>query len=113
MILFAVIFPFAIGILVWFVFRSGKSDLGKRFASACVILAAAVELAAVLVPLIQNLNGATFETVSLAGVGGQGLHFLYTGFRGSFAVLTAFAWFVTFLFSKEYMKNDTHLIRYD
>ena len=113
MILFAVIFPFAIGILVWFVFRSGKSDPGKRFAAVCVILAAAVELAAVLVPLIQNLNGATFETVSLAGVGGQGLHFLYTGFRGSFAVLTAFAWFVTFLFSKEYMKNDTHVIRYD
>ena len=41
MILFAVIFPFAIGILVWFVFRSGKSDPGKRFAAVCVILAAA------------------------------------------------------------------------
>lgn len=113
MILFAVIFPFVMGTLLWFVFHNRKSNQGTSIPAVCVILVAAVELAAVLVPLIRNLNGETFVTVTLAGVGGQGLHFLYTGFRGSFAVLTAFAWFVTFLFSKEYMKNDTHVIRYD
>ena len=100
MILFAVIFPFVIGMLLWFVFRSRKPAQGTGIPAVCVILAAAVELAVVLVLLIRNLNGETFGMVTLAGVGGQGLHFLYTGFRGSFAVLTAFSWFVTLLFSK-------------
>ena len=78
-----------------------------------MILAGAVELAAALNLMVGDLRGIPVNIVDIAGVGGLGLHFMYSGFRGIFGVLTAFAWFVTALFSYEYMKNDTNVIKYD
>ncbi len=110
-IIFAVLFPFAAAVLCWFLFRNrkGKNDI----AAVTMLLVSAVETAAVTVPLLKNITGTQFDMVTIAGVGGLGLHFMYSGFRGVFGVLTALAWFVTFLFSKEYMADDEKVVRYD
>ncbi len=110
-IIFAVLFPFAAAVLCWFLFRNrkGKNDI----AAVTMLLVSAVETAAVTVPLLKNITGTQFDIVTIAGVGGLGLHFMYSGFRGVFGVLTALAWFVTFLFSKEYMADDEKVVRYD
>ena len=78
-----------------------------------MILAGVVELAAALNLMFCDLKGISIDVFDVSGVGGLGLHFMYSGFRGIFGVLTAFAWFVTSLFSYEYMKNDTNVIKYD
>lgn len=46
-------------------------------------------------------------------VGVCGLSFRYTGFGGVFGALSAAAWLVTGLFSREYMKDDAHAKRYN
>lgn len=112
-IIFAVIFPFIAAVLCWFLFHKKESDGKNDIPALAMILISIVEAVAVAYPLINNISGAELDMVTLAGVGGLGLHFLYTGFRGIFGMFTALAWFVTFLFSREYMKNDTNVIRYD
>ncbi len=81
-----------------------------------MLVISAVELAVVLCYLLCDwgfFGSGFFAAEIYVGVSGLGLHFIYTGFRGVFAVITAFAWFVTFLYAKEFMKNDTRVIRYD
>ncbi|MDE7185250.1 MAG: complex I subunit 5 family protein [Lachnospiraceae bacterium] len=110
-ILTAVLFPFLMYVIVGLVSKV-KSKEKKAFA-LMMILAGAVELVMTLYLMSCDLRGAEIGVFEVSGVGGLGLHFLYTGFRGIFGVLTAFAWFVTALFSYEYMKNDANVIRYD
>lgn len=107
----AVLFPFVMCVIVGLLSKV-KSKEKKAFA-LIMILAGAWELVLALYLLICDLRGIEIGVFEVSGVGGLGLHFLYTGFRGIFGVLTAFAWFVTALFSYEYMKNDTNVIRYD
>lgn len=107
----AVLFPFVMCAIVG-ILSKVKSKEKKAFA-LIMILAGAWELVLALYLLICDLRGIEIGVFEVSGVGGLGLHFLYTGFRGIFGVLTAFAWFVTALFSYEYMKNDTNIIRYD
>lgn len=110
-IVFAVLFPFAAAVLCWLLFRNQKGKNG--IAAVTMLLVSAVETVAVTLPLVENVTGTPFGMATLAGVGGLGLHFMYSGFRGVFGVLTALAWFVTFLFSKEYMADDEKVVRYD
>lgn len=110
-IIFAVIFPFLAAAVCWFLFH--KREFKNDIPAIVMILISIAEIGAAAYPLINNVMGLELDMVTVAGVGGLGLHFLYTGFRGIFGVLTALAWFVTFLFSKEYMKEDKHVIRYD
>ena len=107
----AVLFPFVMCVIVGLMSKV-KSKKKKTFA-LIMILAGAWELVLALYLLSCDLRGIGIGVFEVPGVGGLGLHFLYTGFRGIFGVLTAFAWFVTALFSYEYMKNDTNVIRYD
>ncbi len=107
----AVLFPFVMCVIVGLMSKV-KSKEKKTFA-LIMILAGAWELVLALYLLSCDLRGIGIGVFEVPGVGGLGLHFLYTGFRGIFGVLTAFAWFVTALFSYEYMKNDTNVIRYD
>ena len=107
----AVLYPFLMCAIVGLLSKV-KSKEKKTFA-LIMILAGALELAMALYLLSCDLRGIEIRVFEVSGVGGLGLHFLYTGFRGIFGVLTAFAWFVTALFSYEYMKNDTNVIRYD
>lgn len=78
-----------------------------------MILASTVELVMALNLMVCDLRGISIDVFDVSGVGGLGLHFMYSGFRGIFGVLTAFAWFVTSLFSYEYMRDDTNVIKYD
>lgn len=107
-----VLFPFVLCVVFWFVSRVKTREKKKAWA-LIMILASAVELLAALSLVICDLRGISVDVYDVFGVGGLGLHFMYSGFRGIFGALTAFAWFVTSLFSYEYMKNDTNIIRYD
>lgn len=107
-----VLFPFVLCVVFWFVSRVKTREKKKAWA-LIMILASAVELLAALSLVICDLRGIPVDVYDVPGVGGLGLHFMYSGFRGIFGALTAFAWFVTSLFSYEYMKNDTNIIRYD
>lgn len=106
-----VLFPFVMCAILWFVSRVKPKD--KKAFAWIMILAAAWELVSALNLMVSDLRGGLSGVFELSGVGGLGLHFMYSGFRGIFGVLTAFAWFVTALFSFEYMKDDTNVIRYD
>ncbi len=106
------LFPFVMCALVWFVSRVRAKDR-KKVCALIMILASVVELAAALNLMVCDLRGISVGVFEVPGVGGLGLHFMYSGFRGIFGVLTAFAWFVTALFSYDYMKNDTNVIKYD
>ena len=107
----AVFFPFVMCVVFWLICRS-KSK-GKKAAALIMIFATAVELIAALSLMYFDLRGMSSGICKVAGVGGLGLHFMYTGFRGVFGVVTAFAWFITALFSYTFMKDDTNVIRYD
>ena len=107
-----VLYPFVMCAFVWFVSRVRAKDR-KKVCALIMILASAVELAAAVNLVLCDLRGGVVGVCELPAVGGLGLHFMYSGFRGIFGVLTAFAWFVTALFSYEYMKNDANVIKYD
>ena len=114
--IFAVIFPLLAAFAVWLIFRNKRLDRDRSVLAIVMLVISAVELAVVLCYLLcyWGFFGSGFFAAEIyVGVSGLGLHFIYTGFRGVFAVITAFAWFVTFLYAKEFMKNDTRVIRYD
>lgn len=112
-IIFAVIFPFIAAVVCWFLFRGRESGGRYNIPAIVMILVSVTETGAVLYPLLCNITGIQLDMAAIEGAGGLGLHFLYTGFRGVFGMLTALAWFVTFLFSREYMQSDAKVIRYD
>ncbi len=107
-----VLFPFGICVVVWFMPRVKIKDK-KKTCALIMILASTVELVMALNLMVCDLRGISIDVFDVSGVGGLGLHFMYSGFRGIFGVLTAFAWFVTSLFSYEYMRDDTNVIKYD
>ncbi len=107
-----VIFPFVMCFWVWFVSRVKKKDK-KKLCAWILLLASAVEFVVALGMVLCDLRGFAMEATEVPGVGGLGLHFMYSGFRGILGVLTAFAWLVTSLFSFDYMKSDTNVIKYD
>ena len=82
-------FPIAAGVVIWFWFHNRQTQKDRDIAANSVIAVIAVELAAALVIYQGSI-----------------------GFRCFFSVFIIFAWLVTALFSKEYMKNDTNVIRY-
>ncbi len=113
-IIFAVIFPLIAGFFLWLLFRNKRSEGDRSSLSIAMNAVSVIELAAVVNLFVCDLSGVGFDRVWLGwGVGGLGLSFRYTGFRGIFGMQAAFAWFVTFLFAKQFMKNDTRVIRYD
>ena len=114
--IFAVIFPLLAAFAVWLIFRNKRLDRDRSVLAIVMLVISAVELAVVLCYLLCDwgfFGSGFFAAEIYVGVSGLGLHFIYTGFRGVFAVITACAWFVTFLYAKEFMKNDTRVIRYD
>jgi len=111
-----VLFPFVMCLIVWFVSRVKAKDKNrnKKFLAWVMVFVSAVELALALGLTVSDLTGGLQGSLfELPGVGGLGLGFMYSGFRGIFGVATAFAWLVTALFSFAYMKNDPNGRRYD
>lgn len=87
----------------------------KNIAAWSVIGISALELVLVLCLIINCFykKNAENDIITVAGTAGLGLNFMYSGFRAVFAILTAFAWLVTFMFSKDYMSKDNMVVRYD
>lgn len=112
-IYFAIFFPFIAALACWFMFHKKPEGSSSDVLSMVMILVGAAEVLAVAYPLVHDVMGDSLTLGRLDWAAGGGLYFRYSGFRGIFGELTALAWFVTFLFSREYMKNDTHVIRYD
>lgn len=118
---FAVFFPFVAAIVVWMlgrnsvVYENASSDKKVMNIPAYImIIISACEIIALMFMFFNHyINMAMLSKLSIGGVGGMSLNFCFTGFRAVFAILTAIAWFITFLFSKEYMENDVNVIRYD
>ena len=79
------LFPFVMCALVWFVSRVRAKDR-KKVCALIMILASAVELAAALNLMVCDLRGISVGVFEVPGVGGLGLHFMYSGFRGIFGV---------------------------
>lgn len=118
--IFTVFFPFVSAIVIWMlgrnsvVYENSSSDKKVMNIPAYImIIISTCELIALLFMLLNHINESMLSSLSLGGVGGLGLNFTFTGFRSVFAILTAFAWLVTFVYSKEFMKNDVNVIRYD
>lgn len=110
-VLNVVLFPFVMCMIFWFISWVRSKD--QKALVWIMILTSAAELVWALGLMISDLNGSSPGVTQLPDVGGLGLHFIYSGFRGIFGVLTAFAWFMTALFSHEYMRNDENIVRYD
>ena len=108
-----IIFPFIAGMILWMVFRNKSTDKSKSILAVSMIVISLIELAAAGYLVLCDVRGMTPELYHLTGVCGLGLHFRYTAFRGVLGVLSAAAWFVTFLFSIDYMKKDANILRYD
>ncbi len=74
--------------------------------------AASICVSAVTLVLALLLTGMTADAAA-GGILTGGLSFASDGFRSSYAVITAFMWLMTSLFSPEYFAHEQeHLIRY-
>ena len=95
MIFWIVFLPFVTAALSWLA-GCRKEEFRDWFVAA----AAGVELA-----LCLSLF-ASRQTLDIPYVVGSGLHFASDGFRTVYAVVTAFMWFFTCLFSREYFAHE-------
>lgn len=83
----------------------------KQMRDTMVKLLTIVEFLGTLM-LVLNLSGNSNLSASIPGVCGLGLHFTVDGFRGIYAVIAAFMWMMTSLFSSEYFKHYRNRNRY-
>lgn len=107
---YAVFFPFIAGIIIWLLFRNKNSDKDRSNLANIMI---GISVAELVMTGCRLFDSSPFAKTIISNVGGLGQGFSNFGFRTIFGVLTAFAWFVIFLFSKEYMKSDESVLRYD
>lgn len=112
-LIFTIIFLPLIAAFVIHIFL-GKEKT-KSAAAWSVIVVSAVELVLVIALIVTCYSsGVTADKIiTIAGTAGLGLNFTYSGFGVIFAVLTALAWLVTFMFAKDYMDKDKLVVRYD
>lgn len=113
LIIFATLFPFFAAFIIWLLFKERRSQSDRSVLSVIMIIVTFMELAAVSGLLIHDLTGTLRETIYISGIGGIGISFTYTGFQGILGVLTAFAWLVVSIYSREFMKTDIRAVRYD
>lgn len=116
-ITFVIIWPFAGAVLTWLLGAScgSKSDKIRNFSA---FLTVTLQLLSVSVLCLYSFReGQAFHTtmleglkvaqtvVSLAGFSGYGLSFAVDSFRVTYTLIAAFMWFVSTMFSFEYMKH--------
>ncbi|MCR4672630.1 MAG: complex I subunit 5 family protein [Lachnospiraceae bacterium] len=100
-----VFLPFVLAIISYLIGR--KSELARdRF----TVIATAIELALVLVLFVLTFNGTAAQTgignFKISNILAYGISFKTDGFRASYALVTAFMWFMTTLFSREYFLHE-------
>ena len=99
LLLILVFMPFLAGILL---FITGRRNERARDILAVVVCGLAL-LAAVAAPQVPDPSGAL---VSISGILTGAISFTLDGFRGVYAVITAFMWFMTALFAQEYFAEE-------
>ncbi len=111
MLAFVIFYPFAAAVCYAFMRGKKSSEKENNIWSNVCIVSGAVELIAAIVLLFDLLGDGmgklmkvSFLTFDVGGNGGAG---------AVLSTVAAFAWFVVYLFSREYMKSDKSVIRYE
>lgn len=99
---FLILWPFIGGLLSYFIGRSSRR--ARDYFADCVCL---IEFIAAV--LSYKFLGCEF---SLPGVCGLGIKFMLDGFRFIYAVIIAFMWLITTVFSREYLRHHRNRNRY-
>lgn len=114
LLLYTVIFgPMAAGILSYILGRIQK-DLRSRFADLVTGLTFGIFLYLFWQVLAPRQNGSFMLPVraDIPEICGMGLHFTLDGFRTLYGMIAAFMWFMSTLFSKEYLSHYRNRNRY-
>ncbi|MBQ3401876.1 MAG: hypothetical protein IJG65_00680 [Synergistaceae bacterium] len=101
-LLFLVVWPMFGGALSYYIGK--KSRLARDYAADAVCV---IELAVTL-----SCWGFMGSELVIPGVCGLGLKFILDGFRFIYAVIIAFMWAVTTIFSREYLRHHRNRNRY-
>ena len=109
----AVFGPMAAGILSYLLGRFQK-DLRSRFADLVTGLTFGLFLYLFWQMLTSGQNGSSMLPVraDIPEICGMGLHFILDGFRALYGMITAFMWFMSALFSREYLSHYRNRNRY-
>jgi len=99
-----VLLPMIFAAAAWIIYYKSKDAAGYL-----AVIAAAAEGAAVIYICLTGGPGTEFRAENLCLMG---ISFRLTGFGMVYCVLTASAWLMTTLFSKEYMSHCTNCGRY-
>ena len=108
-LIYCVIFgPMAAAVAGYIIGRYRK-DTRSRFAD----LVTGITFGIFLYLFIQTLTQGTSETLTeIPYLCGMGLHFTLDGFRAMYGMIAAFMWFMSTLFSKEYLSHYHNRNRY-
>ena len=109
----AVFGPMAAGILSYLLGRFQK-DLRSRFADLVTGLTFGLFLYLFWQMLTSGQNGSSMLPVraDIPEICGMGLHFTLDGFRALYGMIAAFMWFMSALFSREYLSHYRNRNRY-
>lgn len=109
----AVFGPMAAGILSYLLGRFQK-DLRSRFADLVTGLTFGLFLYLFWQMLTSGQNGSAMLPVraDIPEICGMGLHFTLDGFRALYGMIAAFMWFMSTLFSREYLSHYRNRNRY-
>ncbi len=109
----AVFGPMAAGILSYLLGRFQK-DLRSRFADLVTGLTFGLFLYLFWQMLTSGQNGSSMLPVraDIPEICGMGLHFILDGFRALYGMIAAFMWFMSTLFSREYLSHYRNRNRY-
>lgn len=109
----AVFGPMAAGILSYLLGRFQK-DLRSRFAALVTGLTFGLFLYLFWQMLTSGQNGSSMLPVraDIPEICGMGLHFTLDGFRALYGMIAAFMWFMSTLFSREYLSHYRNRNRY-
>lgn len=110
-LIYSVVFgPMAAGLLSYMLGRFHK-NLRSRFADAATGIVFSISLRLFLQMLSQG-GGAAAVRADIPEICGMGLHFTLDGFRALYGMIAAFMWFMSTLFSKEYLSHYRNRNRY-
>ena len=93
-----IFFPMISSIIGYLIGRS-KKNMRDYFADAVTGIEFFISL--FLLASIMSKGGSRIS-MEIPGICGMGLHFVLDGFRGLYAAIAAFMWFMSTLFSEEY-----------
>ena len=103
-----IFFPMISSIIGYLIGRS-KKNMRDYFADAVTGIEFFISL--FLLASIMSKGGSRIS-MEIPGICGMGLHFVLDGFRGLYATIAAFMWFMSTLFSEEYFAHYRNRNRY-